>query len=346
VTIPPRPATFAFDLAAPGCEVQFVTFWRDRAFLDNGRARLQLVHTNAASREGSIESAWNWAHAKPNSNTLPHYQVDRSGRARKMLPSNRRGIANATSSSAPGYNVHGNVRNWSLAYETADTGTLADPGISAFTDAQIERVATILAYESITAADGNGLGIPLEYPSTWYGPGTACHTEPFSNPYWTLYAGKTCPGAKKKQQMRERVLPRARQIAAAWLGPVAPPPPPPAPVPPADGTLLAHGWYYVQAGESPWSVAEKIWGSGLLHPALTARNPGTWKPGQFIEIPDLPTVVVTVQAGEGPWAVIRKALPGEDPGSRLAAFYAFNGGEGRTLRPLDVVSVPVFWSPR
>jgi hypothetical protein len=217
MALPPRPPTFAFDLAPPGCEVQFVTFWRDRALLDDGRARLQLVHTNAASREGSIESSWNWAHAKPGQNTIPHYQIDRSGRARKMLPSNRRGIANATSTSAPGYDVYGNVRNWSLAYETADTGTLADPGISAFTEAQVERVATILAYESITAGGGDSLGIPLSYPSTWHGAGSACHTEPFTNPYWTLYAGKLCPGAKKKQQVRDLILPRAREIAAAWL---------------------------------------------------------------------------------------------------------------------------------
>jgi hypothetical protein len=226
VAVPPRPATFAFDKAPPGCEVLFITFWRDRLLLDGGRARLQLVHTNAASREGSIDSAWNWAHAKPNSNTIPHYQIDRSGRARKMLPSNRRGIANATSRDAPGYAVHGNVRNWSLAYETADTGYLADPGISAFTEAQVERVATILAYESITAGGGDSLGIPLSYPSTWHGAGSACHTEPFGHPYWTVEAGKICPGAKKKQQVRERILPRAREIAAAWLGQTPPPTPP------------------------------------------------------------------------------------------------------------------------
>jgi hypothetical protein len=88
-----------------------------------------------------------------------------------------------------------------------------------------------------------------------------------------------------------------------------------------------------------------VLGDGRRHGELSTRNPGTWKPGQLIEIPDTPTVVVTVQAGEGPWAAIRKALPGEDPAGRLAAFYAFNGGEGRTLRPLDVVSVPVFWRP-
>jgi hypothetical protein len=122
-------------------------------------------------------------------------------------------------------------------------------------------------------------------------------------------------------------------------------PPKEKPTPPADGTLLPHGWYYVNAGDSPWSVAAKIWGSGQLHPALTDRNPGTWHPGQFIEIPDLPTVVVTVKAGEGPFAIIRRAWDGANPVERLQAFYAFNGGSGRVLKPNDVVSIPVFWTP-
>lgn len=149
------------------------------------------------------------------------------------------------------------------------------------------------------------------------------HTDPGNNFPWTA------------------VLARANQIAA-------PPPPPPAPVPDGAPVLRAHGWYRVRDGESPWSIAQKIWGSGLLNPALTARNPGVWHPDQFIEIPDLPTVILTAQAGDGPYSLLRKAFPGEDPGKRLEAFFAFNNdrGRSRTLKPNDVVSIPVFWTPR
>jgi hypothetical protein len=219
VTTPRKPDVFDHSHAPVGVEVKFVPFWQERPMLNGGKARLFLVHTNAASREGSIESAWNWATSKPNQNTIPHYQVDRSGRARKMLPTNRQGIANATAKSAQG--EHGNVREWSLAMETADTGYLDDPSISAFTDVQAERVAEIIAYEHMVS------GFPLEYPKEWYGAGVGCHTEPFGYPYWTLFNGKTCPGDKKKRQVRELIIPRAREIVAAWKGPPTLPAPEP-----------------------------------------------------------------------------------------------------------------------
>ncbi len=211
--MPTRPTEFHPEKAPPGVELSYVTFWRDRPLMP-AKPRLQLVHTNGASREGSIESSKNWAHAKPNSNTCPHYQVDRTrdGRARaaKLLPTNRRGIGNATVTEHEG--SHGDVSWWSIVIETADTGYLADPNISAFDAGQAEMVAQILAYESILH------GIPLSYPSAWHSAGTACHTEPFTYPYWTLFNGKICPGSKKKAQMRDLILPRAVVIAAEWTG--------------------------------------------------------------------------------------------------------------------------------
>lgn len=223
--IPPRPARFAFDLAPAGVEVKFIDFLADRPIMAE-QPRMIAVHTNAAQREGSIESAWNWAHAAPGVNTIPHYQVDRSGRARKMLPSNVKGIANATV--LPGSKLwptltdveRANIMQhpvsaaqWSLAVETADTGTLDDPTISDFTPQQVETVATILAYESITC------GFPVEVPSSWFGAGALTHTDPFPFPYLTIKRGKSCPGEKKKTTFLTGVLPRAATIRAAWLLP-------------------------------------------------------------------------------------------------------------------------------
>jgi hypothetical protein len=216
-----KPALFRPDTGPVGCEIRFVTFLEDRPRVPNGM-RLILGHTNAAQREGSIASAWNWAHAKPNSNTCPHYQVDRNGNTRKMLPSNRRAIANATVNSVEG--AHGDVAWFSIAIETADSGTLADPSISAFTPAQIDAMVAIYAYESIVHPQ-----IKLAYPTEWWGAGSAAHTEPFGYPYWTLYNGKICPGNKKKQQIRDIIIPRARELRARWLGETTPPPPPPPP---------------------------------------------------------------------------------------------------------------------
>lgn len=210
-----RPARFDPESAPPGVELKFVSFWQTRPKIS---PRAQHVHTNGASKEGTIESARNWSESKPNSNTLPHYQFDRtSGRVAKLLPSDRKGIGSSTASDARG--LHGNVADWTLVFETADTGYLDDPTISAFTDEQIQNIAVVMAYESITAGGGNSIGIPFTYPEEWHASGSCSHTEPFGYPYTTLYRGKICPGEKKKRQVRDVILPLAAEIADAWLNP-------------------------------------------------------------------------------------------------------------------------------
>lgn len=206
--IPAKPVAFHPKAAPPGVEYLHVEFARPKL---KSPARLILIHTNAAQREGTLQSAWNWAHAAPNSNTCPTYQVDLNGRARKMLSSDEDAIANCTRNDVE--DGHGDVSEWSLAIETADTGTLDDPGISAFTDAQVETISQIVAYESIL------WNIPIVTPTEWYGAGVAGHTDPFPYPYWTCFNGKICPGSKKKAQIRNVILPRATEIATAWRAP-------------------------------------------------------------------------------------------------------------------------------
>ena len=120
---PPKPAAFTPEGSVPGVEIKSVEFLADRPLL-KVKPRLLLVHTNAASVEGSVDSAWRHSHADPNQNTLPHYQVDRTHngvtRARKMLPTNRRSIANATVKEHRG--EHGDVSWFSISIETADLG--------------------------------------------------------------------------------------------------------------------------------------------------------------------------------------------------------------------------------
>lgn len=237
--VPPCPPVFAVDRAPDGVEVRFVEFLAQRPVMAE-QPRAIVVHTNGAGGEGSIESAWNWTHAKPNSNTLPHYQVDRSGRARKFIPSNVRGIANNTVT--PSHGDWGKLSaaeraavlehpvraaEWALAIETADTGYLNDPTISDFTPAQAETVATIIAYESIVC------GFPIDIPDKWWGAGVCSHTDPFPYPFLTSARGKICPGGKKKASVRNVIIPRAREIAAAWTAPRPVPVPVPSPAPPA-----------------------------------------------------------------------------------------------------------------
>lgn len=238
MSVPPCPPVFAFDQAPVGVEVKFCSFWQKRPLLDHGgKARMIVVHTNAARGEGSLDSASNWTERNVGPDgmygggttayTIPHYQVDRDGRARKILPSNLRGIANSTGDSVEHENKLASPgkadASWhALAIETADTGTDKDPSISDFTPAQAETVAAVIAYESIVH------GFPIELADAWWGHGVCSHTDPFPYPYLTTVRGKPCPGAKKKASVRNLIIPRARQIAAAWTAT-----PEPAPVPPS-----------------------------------------------------------------------------------------------------------------
>jgi hypothetical protein len=222
--IPPLPPVFDAEHAPVGVDVKFLSYWQSRPLLP-APPRLQLAHTNGASVESSIEGQVRWAEANPGVNTAPHYVLDRQGRARKCLPTDRRGIANATVTSGSAYAAlpatervsiaaHGNVRDWSLAYETTDLGWPTPGGAAGYTPAQGETLATIFAYESITH------GIPLEVPEQWHESGTASHTDPYGYPFWTIAKGKACPGAQKKEDLRLWVLPRAREIRDGWLSDV------------------------------------------------------------------------------------------------------------------------------
>jgi hypothetical protein len=225
--IPAKPSRFAPDAAPDWCELKLDAYrntdgtlwWVTRPRIT---PRLQLVHTNGATGEGSIESAINWGNASPSGNTHPHYQVDR-GRAAKLVPTDRKGIGNATTLAAQA--GHGNVSDWSIVIETSDAGWPTPGNAGGFIGEQVQMIAEILAYESILHA------IPLDYPTDWFGPGTAAHTEPYGYPYWTIKIGKPCPGDAKKRELREVVLPLARRIRDAWT---ATPEPAPVPIPTPD----------------------------------------------------------------------------------------------------------------
>lgn len=237
---------FAPDVPPPGFEKKLISFWQDRPLIT---PRLQLVHTNGNPGEIHIENVYNWANQPGTGHTIPHFQIDRDGRAAMMLPLNRKGIANYRAS------------DFSIAIETADTGTNDDPTISQFTDIQAEKVAQALAYSAAL------FKIPLAYPTAWDGAGTACHTEPFGYPYWTNAQGKICPGAKKKSWVRRFLIPRAADLVEQWTAP--PPPPPP-------GTVT------VQAGDSYWSIARRV---GCTPNDLILANPMPLHPGMVLKVP-------------------------------------------------------------
>jgi hypothetical protein len=216
LTIPSKPTSFSPKLPPPGYRTLLVNFNNERRIIT---PRLQLAHTNGASKQSSIESAKAWAERRTVNGvatTLPHFQVDRDGDAAMLLELNRQGITSAK------------ANPFVIGYETADTGYAADPAISAFTEAQLQMMANGFAYCSML------FKINLAYPATWDGNGSASHTEPFTYPYWTNAKGKICPGGSKKQQVRDIILPHARKIVEAWTSTT----PPPKPTPPPTGDTV------------------------------------------------------------------------------------------------------------
>lgn len=113
-------------------------------------------------------------------------------------------------------------------------------------------------------------------------------------------------------------------------------------VPAGDGPVSdsTTGWYRVQRGDAPWSVAERVYGSGLRHTVFEPCEPAT--PGfgaadHDIRLPDVTGRTTVVQPGDAPLGLIRRLYPDHQPATLLARFYALNGGAHRTLHPGDVV---------
>lgn len=198
--IRPRPTEFTPEGCPPGVEWKPYPRWQERPFAS---FRGMLIHTNGANGIGTVDSAYRWTLADWGTNAMPHYQADLDGRAAKFMPSNRKGICNFKA-------------DWFfLSIETSDFGWgPGDPdGAAEFTPEQIETISHIIAYEAITHK------FPIVTPETWDGVGVAAHTDPFAFPLWTSVPGKPCPGWRKKEQLRDTIMPYATIIVNTWANP-------------------------------------------------------------------------------------------------------------------------------
>ena len=215
---PPRPRVFLPDDVPPGVGKDIFAY--DASWLA-GRPRIRprviVVHTNGGGGEGSYKGAVGWANSHPN-NTHPHYNLNETTPS-KSMSTGLRAIANSTAREIEiKYGVP-DSSYWTIAIETADRGynNGGSVDLGDFLHNHDELLARIIAYESIV------WDIPIEVPKNFGDPGVVTHTEPWPYPYFTIVPGKTCPGTTKKDRvLRRDILPRARQIRAAWLG--LPPP--------------------------------------------------------------------------------------------------------------------------
>ena len=114
--------------------------------------------------------------------------------------------------------------------------------------------------------------------------------------------------------------------------PVSPPPPPP---PAAEYVPVGNGYYVIQPGEWPYTVARKTYGDGNRWPELAPATPNlftngnantNWKAGAEVKVPDIPGRRVQAKSGEGAYSMIDR-LGYAKTAANLEIFYDWNGGD-------------------
>ena len=121
------------------------------------------------------------------------------------------------------------------------------------------------------------------------------------------------------------------------------PPPVVPPVVPPTGMVLPCKWY-INSGDSPWSVGSIIYGSGKKGAQLLdASSFGSYSvPGHavFCDTPGVTGKQAVVESGDGALSVLRR-MGYENPYDVLDLFYAWNGDWERVLLKDDLVHMPI-----
>lgn len=118
-----------------------------------------------------------------------------------------------------------------------------------------------------------------------------------------------------------------------------PSPPPEAPV-----EDVGRGYYHVQRGDSPWKVAERVWGSGTRHVDLDPcdpPDPGFGAADHLIRLPGVAGRTTVVVPGDQRRSLVERLAPGRDWTTLADRFVTLNGGEHRTFLPGELVFLDV-----
>jgi hypothetical protein len=115
--------------------------------------------------------------------------------------------------------------------------------------------------------------------------------------------------------------------------------------PPLTDVFESKGRYWVRKGDSPWAVAERVYGDGSVwEEVFTAdqfKQYSTPDDPHFIEVPVVSGLRTKVKSGEGAYAVLARM---GRPRDALGDFYVWNGGEERVLHKDDLVFSPKDWT--
>jgi peptidoglycan hydrolase-like protein with peptidoglycan-binding domain len=117
------------------------------------------------------------------------------------------------------------------------------------------------------------------------------------------------------------------------------------PAPPAAATApsvtdVEVGYYWVQRGDSPWKVAELVYGDGSRYTALEPTDPpapGFFAADHAIRLPGVCGRTTKVLAGDHTRALVQRLFPECDPGQLVDRFQSLNGGQHRALTAGELV---------
>lgn len=112
----------------------------------------------------------------------------------------------------------------------------------------------------------------------------------------------------------------------------------------SDTVVVDSGWYWVQRGDAPWPVAERVYGHGTEWQRFEPTDPpspGFTAPDHAIRLPGVRGLTTVVRPGDRVWSIVARLRPEANPPHLFDRFYALNGGPHRTLHPGDVVFLDV-----
>lgn len=145
-----------------------------------------IMHTNAAPAYTRWERLWAYMN-RADINIESHLQVDLDGAIVQMVPFNVKADCNYKANS---FQTPAGLAG-AISIETADRGA-ATLNTTPWTVAQLDAIV------GAVAAVGHKYGIPYSQPTAWNDRGVGHHSL-FQE--WSVYKGKTCPGASRIRQM-------------------------------------------------------------------------------------------------------------------------------------------------
>lgn len=145
-----------------------------------------ILHSNAGPTKTAIERLREYM-SRQDVNGESHLLVGLDGQIFQLLPFNRRADCNAHANSFDAFGGKAGA----ISFETQDYGYPSLP-TTPWPMAQFDAIA------NACAALGHKYGIPYTSPTHWKDRGIGYHSQ---YPEWSIYKGKTCPGAARIRQM-------------------------------------------------------------------------------------------------------------------------------------------------